>query len=78
VDLLDNNLNSVFVRLLVCIYGTKICKYKEIEVCDRCSKIHKIKLATRVRWVLCHHGMACPQVADGRKASRYEGQLRIY
>jgi len=24
-----------------------------------------------VRWVPCHHGMARPQVVDGRKASRY-------
>jgi hypothetical protein len=26
-----------------------------------------------VRWVPCHYGMACPQVADGGKASIYEG-----
>jgi hypothetical protein len=28
-----------------------------------------------VRWVPCHHGMVCPQVVDGGKASRYEGKL---
>jgi flagellar basal body-associated protein FliL len=30
-------------------------------------------LSSHVRWVLCHHGMACPQVADGETASRYGG-----
>jgi len=31
-----------------------------------------------VRCDPCHHGMARPQVADGGKASKYGGRMRIY
>jgi hypothetical protein len=52
-----------------------LSSFPQRHICYYRTRLNKISLfsyfcyyKSHVRWVLCHHGMTCPQVADGGDA----------